>query len=102
MANFDEDDLADYDNLSGGDEFIEDDLDDEEYDKLYAALPKLKESIASYNDEIPEIDLKEALYFNYYETEESIKELKSKHPKKKLKSKYFILAVFYSSSFIRL
>mmetsp|Transcript_6032 Transcript_6032/g.7363 ORF Transcript_6032/g.7363 Transcript_6032/m.7363 type:complete len:102 (-) Transcript_6032:4429-4734(-) len=88
MADFDEDDLADYDNYSGEEEFNEDNLDDQEYDKLYASLPKLKEGIKDYNDEILEIDLKEALYFNYYEIEEAIKELKSRYPKKKTKSMY--------------
>lgn len=83
MAGFDEDDLADYDNYSGEEEFNEDNLDDQEYDKLYACLPQLKEDIKDYNDEILEIDLKEALYFNYYEIEEAVKELKSKYPKKK-------------------
>lgn len=88
MAGFDEDDLADYDNYSGEEEFNEDNLDDQEYDKLYACLPQLKEDMKDYNDEILEIDLKEALYFNYYEIEEAIKELKSKYPKKKTNSMY--------------
>lgn len=101
MAGFDEDDLADYDNYSGEEEFNEDNLDDQEYDKLYACLPQLKEDTKDYNDEILEIDLKEALYFNYYEIEEAIKELKSKYPKKKTNSMY-IFQFFCLSSFTSL
>lgn len=88
MADFAEDDLADYDNYSGDEEFNEDNLDDEEYDNLYSSLAKVKERMKEYNDEIAEIDLKEALYFNYYEIEEAVKELKSKFPKKRTNGMY--------------
>lgn len=83
MAPFNDDDLADYDNSAGEEEFNEDSLNDEEYDKLYETLPKLKELIASYNNSIDEMALKEALYYNYYELSDAIEELKSKFPKKK-------------------
>ena len=79
---FDDDDLEDYENMSG-EEFHEDNLDDEEYEKLYALLPKLKLDLATYNDEVPEEFLKEALYYNYYSIEEALNEIKEKFPKKK-------------------
>lgn len=80
----------DYDIASDGEEFNEDTLDDDEYEQLYAQLPLLKKELESYNDEIQEIDMKEALYFNYYKINESVEELKDKYPKKK-KSMYTIL-----------
>lgn len=80
MANYDDDDLNDY---SDGEEFIEDNLDDAEYDKLYKQLPILKQELSLYNNDIEEIDLKEALYYNYYDIADSVKELKGKYPKKK-------------------
>ena len=79
---FDDDDLEDYENMSG-EEFHEDNLDDEEYEKLYALLPKLKLDLATYNDEVPEEFLKEALYYNYYSIEEALNGIKEKIPKKK-------------------
>ncbi|KAK6203557.1 putative elongation factor 1 alpha-like protein [Scheffersomyces amazonensis] len=65
-------------------EFNEDSLPNDEYDKLYELLPKLKAKLKDYNDEIPQQDLKEALYYNYYELGPSIEELKSKFKKKKI------------------
>lgn len=76
MANYDEDDVADYDEYD--EEFNEDNLNDEDYDKLYEILPSLKASLASYNNEIPDADLKETLYANYFEVEPTIEELKSR------------------------
>lgn len=81
MADYDSDDLEDYDE-SMHEEFHEDDLDDEEYDQLYASLPTLVQSLKNYNDEIPEFDLKEALYFNHYDIDLSVKEIKSRFKKK--------------------
>ena len=73
----------DFDNYSGEEEFNEDSLSNEEYDALYAALPQVKAELASYNPQIEEIDIKEALYYNYFEIAAAIEELKSKFPKKK-------------------
>lgn len=76
MANYDNDDLADYD--VSDEEFNEDNLNDEDYDKLYRMLPSLKSSLSSYNNEIPESELKETLYANYFELEPTIEELKAR------------------------
>ncbi|KAF7999760.1 hypothetical protein HF325_005609 [Metschnikowia pulcherrima] len=73
----------DFDNYSGEEEFNEDSLSNEEYDTLYAALPQVKAELASYNPQIEDIDIKEALYYNYFEIAAAIEELKSKFPKKK-------------------
>lgn len=73
----------DYDNYSGDEEFNEDSLTNEEYDTLYDALPKVKEALASYNSDIDDLAIKEALYYNYFELEPALEELKSKFPKKK-------------------
>lgn len=78
--DYDDDDLYDY-GSGDAEAFNEDALDDNEYDQLYDVLPKLKAKLASYNDEIPELDLKEALYYNYYELDAAIEEIKSKHRK---------------------
>lgn len=83
MAALDEDDLVDYANSEGEEDFNEDSLNDEEYNKLYDSLPILKQSIGTYNDTIDDLSLKEALYYNYYDITESVEELKSKFPKKK-------------------
>lgn len=79
MALQDED-FEDYSDEEG---FVEDSLNDEEYDKLYATLPSLKEQISSYNSTIDDLKLKEALYYNYYEIEPALEELKAKFPRKK-------------------
>ncbi|CUM62531.1 uncharacterized protein PRCAT00000082001 [Priceomyces carsonii] len=92
-----EDDIDDFDTYSDDDNFDEDKLDNEEYSKLYDSLPKLKMAISSYNDEIPEIDLKEALYYNYYKLDETIEELKSKFPKKSKYSYIFGFSFFLVS-----
>lgn len=83
MAGFDDDDFVDYEDHSDNEEFNEDDLNDDDYAKLHETLPKLKQKLASYNDTIEEIALKEALFYNYYNIEDSIEEIKSKFPKKK-------------------
>lgn len=83
MAGFDDDDFVDYEDHSENEEFNEDDLNDDDYAKLYDSLPELKQKLASYNDTIDEIALKEALFYNYYSIEDSIEEIKSKFPKKK-------------------
>lgn len=75
--DYDEDEL-DYNSHEDIDEFDEDKLNNEEYDLLHEQLVHLKAKLKAYNDEIPEIDLKEALYFNYFELEPSIDELKGK------------------------
>lgn len=69
----------DYDISSEGEnEFNEATLSNEEYDELYRLLPILKQKLSEYNNEIPEKELKESLYYNYYELDPTIDELKSK------------------------
>ncbi|CAK9442327.1 uncharacterized protein LODBEIA_P60700 [Lodderomyces beijingensis] len=75
--DYDEDEL-DYQSHDEVDEFDEDKLANDEYDLMHEQLAHLKSKLKSYNPEIPEIDLKEALYFNYFELEPSIEELKAK------------------------
>ncbi|CAX40943.1 GTP binding protein, putative [Candida dubliniensis CD36] len=83
--DFDDDEL-DYSSHEEED-FDENKLNNEEYDLLHEMLPGLKEKLRSYNDEIPEYDLKEALYYNYFEIGPAIDELKSKFKKKITKAK---------------
>lgn len=89
MVDYDEDDLLDYREGSAEEDFNEDLLDDEEYNKLYKSLDSLKEKIATYNDEINDEELKQALYFNFYDVDEAFAEIKEKFPKKKQKGKSF-------------
>ena len=98
MANLEYDDFEDVSGSEEGDIFNEDELDDKEYDELYKYLPQVKTSMSSYNDNIPETDLKEALYYNYFELDKTIEELKSRFPKKRTKSsrKYFFFFFFFS------
>lgn len=97
MANLEYDDFDDVGGSEEGDVFNEDELDDKEYNELYHYLPQLKTKISSYNDNIPEIDLKEALYYNYFELDKAIEELKSQFPKKKPKSsRKYIFFFFFS------
>lgn len=103
MANLEYDDFDDVSGSEEGEVFNEDELDDRDYDLLYKRLPQLKTAMSSYNDNIPDIDLKEALYYNYFEIEEGIKELKSRYPKKKAKSnrKYnFFFFFFFLKKFM--
>jgi elongation factor 1 alpha-like protein len=80
------DDDYDYDSGSQGEEeFNEDSLTNEEYDQLHDVLPELRARLESYNDTIPEFAMKQALYYNYYELEPAITELKSQFKKLKLK-----------------
>ena len=65
--DYDDDDL-DYSSHEE-EEFDENKLNNDEYNLLHDTLPALKEKLKSYNDEIPEYDLKEALYYNYFEIE---------------------------------
>lgn len=73
----------DYEDYSQDEGFDEDALTNEEYDQLHEALPKLRNQLASYNDEVPEYDLKEALYANYWDIEASLTEIKSRFKKSK-------------------
>jgi hypothetical protein len=75
-----DDDLEDY-TSPADEEFDEEALSNEEYDKLHEVLAELKQLLKDYNDEIPEFDLKEALYFNYYEVPDTIDEIKSRFKK---------------------
>lgn len=74
--DYDEDEL-DYNSQEELDQFDEDKLTNEEYDLLHQLLPQLKAKLKSYNDDVPEMALKEALYFNYFELEPSIEEIKT-------------------------
>lgn len=83
---------SDYDISSQGeDEFNEETLSNEEYDQLHRVLPILKEKLADYNREIPDFDLKEALYYNYFEVEPSLEEIKSKFKKRMYLFKFVYL-----------
>lgn len=82
MSHLYDDDLEDYANQSE-EEFNEDQLDDEEYEKLYEALPLLRATVHAYNEDIGDQPLKEALYYNYYSVEEALAEIKDKFARKK-------------------
>lgn len=73
----------DYNDYSEEEEFNEDSLTNEEYDALHEALPKAKQALSSYNSDIDELAIKEALYFHYFELEAALEELREKFPKKK-------------------
>ena len=62
----------DYEDYSQDEGFDEDKLTNEEYEQLHEVLPKLRKQLATYNDEIPEYDLKEALYANYWDVDASL------------------------------
>lgn len=86
-----DEDYSDYEN----EEFHEDQLTNDEYEQLHEVLPLLKLELAPYNDEIPEYDLKEALYYNYFEIEPTVDELKSKFKKSKYPLAYWFLNRFF-------
>lgn len=79
----------DFDNLSGEEEFHEDALNNEEYDLLYELLPKVREEMEQYNSSVDELSMKEALYYNYFELEPALEELRKKFPKKKGMLRFF-------------
>ena len=78
--DYDDDDLY-YNSQGEEEEFDENKLNNEEYDLLHDMLPELKKKLKDYNDDIPDYDLKEALYYNYFEIDPAIEELKSKFKK---------------------
>ncbi|KAL6017489.1 hypothetical protein RJF_3002 [Candidozyma auris] len=75
--------IAEDDYLSEEEGFNEDALSNEEYDHLYELLPVVKKDLASYNDSIDDLSIKEAIYYNYFELEPTVEDLKSRFPKKK-------------------
>ncbi|EGW29922.1 uncharacterized protein SPAPADRAFT_144545, partial [Spathaspora passalidarum NRRL Y-27907] len=75
--DYDEDDL-DYPSEEDY-EFHEDNLSNEDYEKLHKYLPQLKDIMSEYDAD--EYDLKESLYFNYFDVSASVQELKSKFKK---------------------
>ncbi|KAG7696190.1 hypothetical protein KL915_002554 [Ogataea haglerorum] len=75
MGGFDDDDLHDYENEDLG--FDEDALNDDEYDQLYDALPKLKALAKNY--QVDEKSLKEILWSNYFSVDDSFKEVKQNY-----------------------
>ncbi|QEL59320.1 hypothetical protein SBP28_001366 [Candidozyma auris] len=79
--------IAEDDYLSEEEGFNEDALSNEEYDHLYELLPVVKKDLASYNDSIDDLSIKEAIYYNYFELEPTVEDLKSRFPKKKVKAK---------------
>lgn len=79
MADYYSDDL---DSGQSDEGFSEDLLPNEDYDLLYEALPKLQAQLAPYNDQIDLAVLKECLYNNYFEVEESVAELKSRYKRR--------------------
>lgn len=87
------DDDYDYDSGSQGEEeFNEDSLTNEEYDQLHDVLPELKARLESYNNTIPEFDMKQALYYNYFELEPTITELKSQFKKRMYSLSDFVIS----------
>ncbi|CAH6719262.1 hypothetical protein CLIB1444_02S04522 [[Candida] jaroonii] len=74
--DYDSDDLDYSDNEQ---EFNEDSLSNEDYQQLYETLPILKKKLQDYNSSIPEIDLKECLYANYFNIEDSVNEIKQNY-----------------------
>lgn len=90
----------DHEDYSDYEEFNEDALTNEEYDLYHENLPKVKAEIAKHNPDISELDLKEALYENYFEIDPTVAELKQRFPKKKGMFIQFNLALFfYPNSF---
>lgn len=85
MADYYSDDLESL--HSGEEEFSEDLLTNEEYDQLYEVLPKLKHQLRHYNSNIDDLTLKECLYNNYFDVDNSLQEIKSMYPK--LKGMYY-------------
>ncbi|KAG7882682.1 hypothetical protein KL938_003105 [Ogataea parapolymorpha] len=75
MGGFDDDDLHDYENEDLG--FDEDALNDDEYDQLYDALPKLKALAKNY--QVDEKALKDILWSNYFSVEDSFEEVKQNY-----------------------
>ncbi|KAG7888378.1 hypothetical protein KL936_003590 [Ogataea polymorpha] len=75
MGGFDDDDLRDYENEDLG--FDEDALNDDEYDQLYDALPKIKALAKNY--QVDEKALKEILWSNYFSVEDSFEEVKQNY-----------------------
>ncbi|KAL6017487.1 hypothetical protein ACNR9Z_004258 [Candidozyma auris] len=85
--------IAEDDYLSEEEGFNEDALSNEEYDHLYELLPVVKKDLASYNDSIDDLSIKEAIYYNYFELEPTVEDLKSRFPKKKEEPKLSKLAM---------
>ncbi|KAG7664055.1 uncharacterized protein J8A68_002433 [[Candida] subhashii] len=79
--DYDEDELNYRSEEGEEEEFHEDNLTNEEYELLHQLLPKLKLQLKDYNDEIDDYNLKESLYYNYFELKPTIEELKSKYKK---------------------
>lgn len=81
MGDYYSDDLE---SLHSEDEgFSEDLLTNDEYDQLYDVLPKLQHQLQGYNHKIDAYHLKECLYNNYFDLNDSLAEIKSRFPKLK-------------------
>lgn len=74
--DYDQDELN-YSSEADQEQFNEEALSNEEYDKLYDSLDNLKRMLVDYNPDILSASLKEILYFNYYEVEPSFEEVKA-------------------------
>ncbi|CDK28191.1 unnamed protein product [Kuraishia capsulata CBS 1993] len=81
---YDDDDYVDYENEDYDDsEFVEDNLNDEDYALLYETLPVLKDQLGDYNSDIQDEDLKAVLYYNYFEVDNALAEIRSKFKRKR-------------------
>ncbi|GME74513.1 unnamed protein product [Ambrosiozyma monospora] len=82
MADYDDDDMIDYETQSQEDEeFNEDELNDEDYNLLYDEFDKLKPMVKDYD--ISDFKIKEVLYMNYFELDGALSEIKKDFKLKK-------------------
>ncbi|ODV88224.1 hypothetical protein CANARDRAFT_26378 [[Candida] arabinofermentans NRRL YB-2248] len=87
MNDYDDDDIIDYENdTQAGEQFNEDNLNDEDYNLLYDLLPELKEKTKLY--QIPDDKLKELLWLNYFELDDTLEEIKRDFKPKKTTSNF--------------
>lgn len=75
----------DYDDYDQQEEFSEDILNDDDYDALQLAFPILSNKLSLFKPVIPEIVVKETLYNNYFDVDQSFLDLKKEF---KLKGTY--------------
>ncbi|QPG74001.1 hypothetical protein FOA43_001318 [Brettanomyces nanus] len=75
MSGYSQDDLIDYSEKDEG-IFDEDHSANEEYDKLYELLPQLKKQVAGKYQHLDEKKMKELLWNNYFNVEDTVTEIK--------------------------
>lgn len=78
--DYDEDDLYDEEADNAG--FSEDQLNDEEYDKLYEALPKLKQQTDGKFKGLDDVKLKELLWNNYFSVDDTLDQIRQEYKRK--------------------